>query len=102
MPSVNLPEFQFFTVDRPSTVVRDSLPPPLVTAVEATVSSGKAVQIDASKWEARVSNALYRRVLALNREPGYRYLVHGRRDNGQLFFWATTRVKRPKSKPRRA
>jgi hypothetical protein len=103
MPSVALPtDIHFAAVERPSAVVRSSLPAALVQAVEETARSGKAIRVDASTWEPRVANAFYRRVLALNREPAAGLTIHGRRDDGSLWFWATRGIPRRKKRASRA
>lgn len=97
MPTVALPtDVTFATVERPSAVVRSSLPTTLVDAITETARTGKAIRVDATTWDARVVNAFYRRVLALNREPVAILTIHGRRDQGVLWFWATRGIRKRK------
>lgn len=92
MPAVTFPtEFSIVEVERPGKQYGEPVPPALRDAIAATLKSGKAIKVDGTAWAQNVRNAIYRRVLALNKDEHQPLTIHGRRDDGLLYFWATSR-----------
>lgn len=98
------PDLYFIDAPRPAApaAIDTSVPEAMIDALKQTHRTKRALKVDVSTWAPNVKRAIYRRILALNRDDtlplGPSLGVYGRQEADALYFWAAPRDRRRKRK----
>jgi|SRR5690606_25456125 len=89
-------DLHFTDAPRPTRTTEEPIPEPVLAGLRKTATTQRAIRISTEGWTDTVRNAIYRRILALNRDEHFGFGVYGRKEADALYFWATRRRRRTK------